>query len=1297
MAGKQSFRRLLAAALAAACLLTTLVETATAQRRRTRRGVASSIFYTLRDTRVAKELQLTDTQQKGVRDLSRKTRMTREQYQPFLDRIQAAKTEEEKKAIYAEMSKASDKHRADLEEKARQLLTQEQRDRMMELHYRRAGSRAILMTSAVAALKMTDDQKKKVEDVVKQREDAFSRIPRDKRGSLGDYREETLKQVFAHLTPDQQSQWRKMLGAPAAWEKTAATSKSGAGNKSAGSSSSSVRRPAKSVPVGSYVASFDASNASETQTTSQPTTRFGTSSDDKAPKKKQSPTEKKNISFAFANAPWKIVLEHFAKKAGLTLDATEVPAGTFSFEDKSLYSPTQALDVLNGYLLAKKFILVRRGKFLVVHNLENPVPQNIVPEVTPDDLPYRGNNELLRVTFQIDPLVDIKQAALEVQEYQGDTGYSKVIAFGTADRLVVTDIGSRLVKIAALLKDATVDTDKSELSFKAFQLVHISAADAAETLKQQLNAQQQVRNVSAGGGAESSDPRARFMQMMAARRGGRGGRGGRSRGGSSSNATTTRMTGDASVKVNADERTNNVLVLAPLTKIKLAEEIVKSIDVPLSEDQQRTFSERRNVPYFKVYKVDTVNSTEVTKTLTALLPQGSVINEDGRADTIHILGNDEVHQMAKELIREMDNGTEGGMDFDIIPLKGLDPVAVANSLNKMFANIDRDEAPSVEADVAGRQLLVRGTKRQVANIRAFATKLTANSGTPTQNGVITGNVLRVPLQGDPSQFAKTLQQLWNNNSSLSNGSVINVLPIQDQSPIRERVNTKGQRISPGFRPSDVRNSDGFRPRNATDNNEDRTRQPPRRETTRREDGNRREAASRQPAIDYAALYALHTPGRSVPVKSDRLPAAKKSQTKVAQDEKSKGKSETATSQPNGNGKSGITITVQNGHLVVFSQNKQALQKLNQMIAELQSVIPNKTTWTVFYLQAADCTETAAMLGSLFPASSVADTTAGTSLMGSVTGGIRGFGTALADASGMSSLGTTDTLQIIPDTRSNALFVSGSYSKVNDVRQVLKVLDATDIPNSARDRLPRMIPVRYANVNDVAQNIREVFSAEIQPARGGNSSRSNPLAMLMQGGRGRSSRGGRNGGNSRQPAPVQLTLGVDERTGHVLVSCDDALFQKVDQFVYDLDKTAYEARQTTRVIQLEHASSSVVAQTLTAMYPNVSVTVSGGSSNRSNNDRSRPGTSNDNDRGRDRGRGRGGDDDGARDARRLMFMQMMRNRGGGGGDNNNGGSQFGGRGGDRGSSRFGGRGNRGGSPFGGRGGSRRGGGGRRGRN
>ena len=125
------------------------------------------------------------------------------------------------------------------------------------------------------------------------------------------------------------------------------------------------------------------------------------------------------LTFNFRYQPWQDVLEWFADQAGLSLLMESPPPGTFNYRDSRSYTPAEALDVLNGVLLTKGYTLVRRERMLVVVNLEDGIPPNLVPDVPLTDLDKRGEYELIRVLFPVWNMSP-EQAAEEIQPISWD-------------------------------------------------------------------------------------------------------------------------------------------------------------------------------------------------------------------------------------------------------------------------------------------------------------------------------------------------------------------------------------------------------------------------------------------------------------------------------------------------------------------------------------------------------------------------------------------------------------------------------------------------------------------------------------------------------------------------------------------------------------------------------------------------------------------------------------------------------------------------------------------------------------
>ena len=78
------------------------------------------------------------------------------------------------------------------------------------------------------------------------------------------------------------------------------------------------------------------------------------------------PGEQRDLLFNFKDAEWEDVLEWFAEKADKSLQFDDSPPGTFSFQDRDPYTPSEALDRINSVLLRKGFTLVEHGRMLFV-------------------------------------------------------------------------------------------------------------------------------------------------------------------------------------------------------------------------------------------------------------------------------------------------------------------------------------------------------------------------------------------------------------------------------------------------------------------------------------------------------------------------------------------------------------------------------------------------------------------------------------------------------------------------------------------------------------------------------------------------------------------------------------------------------------------------------------------------------------------------------------------------------------------------------------------------------------------
>ena len=1151
----------------------------------------------LRRDDIREQLGLSETQTAKLEEAGKGASPGKEIFDPFLQRMKATEDEAERTKIREEMQSAIAKAKEVAGAQALTALDSRQIKILRSLYIQEAGIRAIADSRVAADLGITEEQKTQLEALTAQRREASTALgfnaPQEQQDA---FRTEWEGKFLAVLSAEQKVKWSEQ-GAVASTLPPVPTVDSVTGG----------------IPVPGTPAAQGAeamTKSTEPPAGAEVVSSFGGAADAAAEDQR---VEKFSFNFRYAN--WALVLEDFAVGAGYTLDLNQVPPGTFSHIDSNEYNADQALDIMNGYLQRKGYALVRKDGFLVCVNVDKPIPPSLIPDVAVDDLlavavnnsHKIGENEIVRVELPLEKL-DVGVMAQEVEQLLGSLG--TMTAFTQTGSLIIADTGSNLRRIKQYL-DASIKRRTPDLLFKAYHLKNLAAEEAEFMLLTQFGMRQGVPNVSAGSGDRDRRGQPPAPSTPAAA---------------------------ASLQVASDARTNSLFVTGSTEQHVLVEEIIKAIDVSEGPDGQPLASFGSSGPFLRVYKV-AGRADQVAQSVNAMMP-GVVVNEDNEARTVHVWATAKQHEKVDEWMRALGDGGAGGT-VAVIPLSKMDPLTAAATLRNLFV-AEGTAAPTIETDLYGNRIIVKGTSTQVEQIRAVLKDL-GEDGTGVRPQGEGGNIRRYSLRGrDPSEFFQYLEREWQSNES----TPIRIVVPPKSGPIRDR-RTPSQNSRPELEPRELapatQDTTTYVPRFRGSNTV-------RNRTTSELPAPfiyERAAAARFGIRKQSGYLAVSNPvHETTPSLADESVATAPQINDSLQEDFST---------------EGIQIVVDGDELLLLSQNEEALDRLEEMMDFLQQSIPFRTKWTVFYLQAADATEASALLEQFIPSSSVTNTAASTGFsFGSV---FRPLTDSVSNLTGLSGIGANpQTLRIIPDARSNSLFVTGPQSLVDEAEKLLEVIDSNDIPESLRDMQPRRIEVIYADIDAVATIVNDSFKPYTEPA-GGRGQQNNPLAAMFGGGGG--------SGRPNEPQGVQMTVAVDRQTSGLVISSSEALFEKVRILVEELDKSAKLANQTIQVVQLKHSDATVVQNSLISLFPRISTSAT------------KPSTSSTNSSG-----GTGGDNNSGRSSQQSdAFQQMMRQGGGGGGSpfgSGSGGSPFGGGGG---ASPFGGGGRGGGtSPFGGGGGA-----------
>jgi type II secretory pathway component GspD/PulD (secretin) len=206
--------------------------------------------------------------------------------------------------------------------------------------------------------------------------------------------------------------------------------------------------------------------------------------------------EIQKLMFQFRNIQWEDVLSWFAQQQDLTLVMDRIPPGTFSYSDTRTYTPAEGIDLLNSVLMTRGFTLVRRQKMLVVMELSNTLPLELIPRVELANLVERGRFELVSVVFQLSgrPYDAVLQ---EVKPYLSTFG--RVIPLARNSQLLVIDTAGKMATINELIASVPVPKRPEPQAkpapppkpiFAAYPLNPLDPSSVLETVKKLVPSEQ---------------------------------------------------------------------------------------------------------------------------------------------------------------------------------------------------------------------------------------------------------------------------------------------------------------------------------------------------------------------------------------------------------------------------------------------------------------------------------------------------------------------------------------------------------------------------------------------------------------------------------------------------------------------------------------------------------------------------------------------------------------------------------------------------------------------------------------
>jgi len=951
-----------------------------------------------------------------------------------------------------------------------ELLTEAQHTKLQQIRIARTGAVSLAEVKIAEQLQLTDEQKTQIAELIKKRDSDMAQGSEQQRRIAKAYYDRKLMSL---LSQTQRAQWEKMAGLAAAnGEQTADAD--GATKPGDGETTDDGDQKPPPPPTAT-----ERPDAAETPI----------------------PGPDAKLKFNFRYVPWKEVLDWFAQQAGLSLEFDSMPEGTFNYTDPRTYTPAEAIDLINSVLLTKGYTLVRRDRMLMLINLEDGIPPNLVSEVPLEDLDKRGEFELLSCLFQLTKMTS-EEAEAEIRKLIGPQG--SIVVLPKAKQIFVTETAGRLRTIRRIIQSIENPELASGEKLNVIPLKHVTAEEVLVVARQLLGLPEDQ------------------------------------------NAAT-----DGSIRIAVDPLGTKLFVTGKAEPMARFDEILKLVDVPATfEIGEGGVVESPQLEVYSITAADPASVLQVMQTLMAGLPDVRLAS-DPKTGNLVAMARPSQHATIKATLDQMQRDAR---QIEVMRLRVVDPQLAVLSINKLFGAGEEGaerNAPVVDADPTTRQLLIRGTEAQIAQVRSLMEKMgEAETGTVDANETQRGNVRMLPITGRAARAAlEQMELVW---PTVRQNRIRVVTPSATIRTLRPR-HEEGEKPLPPIDPTSPP-KDAPKP------------ETPKADPTKKE--------TPPPPAPKAA-------GGGVPARfaSDRRLLAQADEPKKEEP----AKVPTETKRPDGKLPE-IIVAPGPGGIMIASEDTEALDDFEALLTTLADrAMVGGRQYTVFYLKYAKAEVAADLLEEILGGGG-GDAGGGGSLLGDIAGGMLGdaggglMGALLGMGGDGGAIETTGAVTVVPDTRLNALVVQANPTDLDTIEQLLEIIDQRASPEEVQTiARPRLIPVYYTSAVEVAEVVREVFAGSIASSGGGQQRQPSPEEFI------RALRGGRGSSKSKsQREQVKMTIGIDRRSNSLVVSAPEALFRQVEELVVQLDQAGTEADQTTQVITLKRADPQVVQQALQSL-------------------------------------------------------------------------------------------------------------------
>ena len=363
---------------------------------------------------------------------------------------------------------------------------------------------------------------------------------------------------------------------------------------------------------------------------------------------------------------------------------------------------------------------------LILARLEDAnFPDDLIETVPVADLDNRGKYETISCVFDMGDL-DASEMYEEIKPMVGETT-NRISVYPRANQIRVRASGSQLRDIRDLIEIANERFIKDNLQMEVYRLKHVDA--------------------------ESFMMIARGLLDMEP--------------GQDTNF-------DGSLTVSREPFGNRLFLRGTTSMLERFEKVAAVIDVPAEEVDGVEVAKQT----FRTYPIQVDPQLGYDLLQTVLEGTGARMQQDSVTGAILVLGREEDHRAVTAALDAIAGQT--GEDFDIIKVKNgkaSELMLAVQSLLRQTSDGTSTSGPVVMANSALNQILVRGTPKEVSEVRRMVADLDANS-IPQQIGPRTSTRIISMDQRDMEELSPMMQDLLKTTGRKNTMNI--VLPDQRQ-------------------------------------------------------------------------------------------------------------------------------------------------------------------------------------------------------------------------------------------------------------------------------------------------------------------------------------------------------------------------------------------------------------------------------------------------------------------------------------------------------------------------------------